>query len=375
MKKRIETTFLIFALSLLVLNAKAQDDPIVGFYVDGVKVTEINCYTFGSLKLVLPFDPAYASYDRFVITVYNSESFQMGNHEGAYNVLSKPKTLSMVKNNYFVYEVLKKGEKYGPAGNDSDDPNAYSGLTNSISRATVAFYAGKKHGPECDLIAYLFGETIESYREEVTTDNRLRKIPVYKAEDLGPKIKLHCTNRTQCGKWATEFQLNKDMDLSQPCTVSGTPVDFNNLGKSGATTNVTNSAPLKNETPANTPASKSKIVFTTIAPTSAAAVKPLDKTKPGYFEEKSDDKKFMYRNGYQLSPGVYHGEVREYEANQLEKIITYTNGVEDGLYVVFSDGKIEWSGNYKNGKKDGTWKHYKNGVLEETEKYVDGTKQ
>lgn len=67
--------------------------------------------------------------------------------------------------------------------------------------------------------------------------------------------------------------------------------------------------------------------------------------------------------------------MREYENNQLEKIIVFTDGIEDGLYVTFSDGKVEWQGTYKNGKKDGVWKHFSNGQLQETEKYINGDKQ
>ena len=373
-----------FVFTIFSLQSKAQDDDSnAGFYVDGVKVMEINCYTFGNLKVVFPFNPAYSNYDRFIIKIYYGESFQMGNRFGTFNVVSKASVLSKVKNNYFVYDIFKAGEWYAPANNDSRDPNAYNGLTNSLSRAGIKYYAGKAQKPETDLVFSLIGETITGYRDEFDASGNHSRIPIYSAEILGSALKLHCVNREACSSWADDYHLNKKIDLSVECTFTGTKVDFNNLGKSTSSANnsinnnsaPTNNTPAKSETLVKTSPITGKTIITTVATTSAVAVKPLDKTKPGYFEEKSEDKKFMYRNGYQKSEGVYHGEVREYENNQLEKIIVYTDGVEDGLYVTFSEGKVEWQGTFKNGKKDGIWKHFSNGQLQETEKYVNGEKQ
>lgn len=357
---------LLFAftfLTFLSFQTKAQDD-LKGIYVDDIKVSELSCYSFGTMLVAVPYKEEYSAYTMIMFDIYTEQA-------SSKKEIPSNAIISFVKGKYIVFQIFDK---------DAQNSNAYNeSLEGSITRGALANYSGSS---ENELKIVLWGMTLTGYEEKYYQNcNCIKKTPKYTQKELSfNKIKLN--GRKKSGGFMGGLTNNpslKQVDLTQPCSITGTKVDFNNLGKSGSSSNnssntnttPTNNTPVKAETTVAT----AKTVITTVAPTSAASVKPLDKTKPGYFEEKSDDKKFMYRNGYQTSPGTYHGEVREYDNNTLEKIITYTNGVEDGLYVIFSDSKVEWAGTYKNGKKDGAWKHYKNGVLEETEKYVNGVKQ
>jgi hypothetical protein len=362
---------LLFAftfLTFLSFQTKAQDENCAacGFYIDGVKVEKIDCYSFDKLQIVLPFNNGVDGYDlvNIWIRLEETKSFAGRGYDGVKSVKgSVVKTL--VKGNYIVYTVFAKDfgvttqMKRDFRGGVTDD------YPSELTTNVLPKKPSKKNPEGLHLFIWLEGATLTGYKEELNpAKNAIIKIPQYSVAKLSKRYSTLCVAETGDGS---------------SCSYPGTKVDFNNLGNNGSSSNNsgnTNTTPTNNTTvKAETTVATAKTVITTVAPTSAAAVKPLDKTKPGYFEEKSDDKKFMYRNGYQTSPGTYHGEVREYDNNTLEKIITYTNGVEDGLYVIFSDGKLEWAGTYKNGKKEGAWKHYKNGVLEETEKYVNGVKQ
>ena len=48
----------IVCLSFLAstFNLRAQEDKISGIYVDGVKVTEIDCYSFKEMEVIFPID-------------------------------------------------------------------------------------------------------------------------------------------------------------------------------------------------------------------------------------------------------------------------------------------------------------------------------
>ncbi len=378
--------FLIF----LSFKTKAQDD-LSGVYIDNVKVTELSCFSFGTMTFVFPYLDVVNSYERYVLQVYVPKANAKLTSGSSY-FITKPKLMSSVKGKFIVIEFFqpKSQEPALPDYNGKSGGGYNSTYANDdlgyvgydFSRGVLAYGKGKDL-PDMPLLINLYGENIGGYEEKYDQGCQcIKKTPNYASVLIG-EIQITLKGREINKKMLSTEPFYREVDFSQPCNVPGTKVDFNNLGKSGgsSTSNSnsnstsTNNTPVKTETPVKTSGTIGKTIITTVAPTSATAVKPLDKTKPGYFEEKSDDKKFMYRNGYQTSPGTYHGEVREYDNNTLEKIITYSNGVEDGLYVIFSDGKVEWAGTYKNGKKDGAWKHYKSGTLEETEKYINGEKQ
>lgn len=376
----------LFFLTVIIhftLTIKAQDDPKLGVYIDGVKVSELNCYSFDNLTLVLPYNDVYSKFDKINIVFCNgtnpkkgiSESNRTSLELSNYSVksISSAALFKYVNGKYLIYEVFSKDKQ------ESNGDELLIQYKKPVKRGTLQYYSTYSGKPEEFFYVSLLGMTATGeYNETYLNNGQFHRSPVLNSEDLY-SVQLPLKNRVKLKMMADHnFKM---VDLSLPCSYSGTKIDFNTLGKSGSSSNtssnsnITNNIAVKTETPAKTTGVVAKTIITTVAPTSAAAVKPLDKTKPGYFEEKSEDKKFMYRNGYQKGEGVYHGEVREYENNQLEKIIVFTDGIEDGLYVTFSDGKVEWQGTYKNGKKDGVWKHFSNGQLQETEKYINGEKQ
>jgi tRNA-binding EMAP/Myf-like protein len=111
---------------------------------------------------------------------------------------------------------------------------------------------------------------------------------------------------------------------------------------------------------------------------STSELKPLDKTKPGYFVEKESGVTQM--DGYRNADKDLHGEVRNYDAlteGVIESIYNYFNGKREGLAVLYDyyTGLIKESGSYKNGEKNGEWKRYKNGVVVGTDTYINGVKQ
>ncbi len=384
--------FLAFIFLLLTCIRTIGQDERSGWFADGVKVDRLTCYSFGSFQVAVPYKSEWEVYEFISVHIYKGKS-----EWGGVKMIPIKAINNYIKGTTLVYTIYKDNDISFEEGSLLEK-GSYSSIgvhDINISGQTEDFYLyrwmlkyeaiymGKaRELPDEELNFDLYGVTQTGIKEEFSpTCNCIKKTPQYSTKKLTKTYKLVCTGRTQ--RKAKE-KLDP-AEFTVPCSYPGTKIDFNSSSTSGSSLNSTNnsntnSASINNTSakttaPVKTSSASGKTIITAVAPTSASAIKPLDKTKPGYFEEKSDDKKFMYRNGYQTSPGVYHGEVREYESNALEKIIIYTNGIEDGLYVIFSDGKIEWNGNYKNGKKDGAWKHYKNGVLEETEKYINGEKQ
>jgi antitoxin component YwqK of YwqJK toxin-antitoxin module len=112
---------------------------------------------------------------------------------------------------------------------------------------------------------------------------------------------------------------------------------------------------------------------TTSAVKNISQLKPLDKTKQGYFVEKDDE--VISMEGYKLN-GKLHGEVREYSGGKVISVVTYNNDVQNGPFMNYDEkGQLKLTGSYKNGNPDGNWQHYENGVLKHTEKYVNGELQ
>jgi hypothetical protein len=138
-----------------------------------------------------------------------------------------------------------------------------------------------------------------------------------------------------------------------------------------------NSTPAGNTDTEEAPQNTAPKNAATTTPTStlvkdASKLPPLDKTKPGYFEEKYENGKISLQ-GYKLN-GAMVGEAREYISNDKSvTIVHYVNGVKEGYSVVYGyDGKLKSEGYFKNDLMEGEWKNYKNGVLVETEMYKEG---
>lgn len=367
MKKLI----LLFVTLSIFTNTKAQDDPNVGFYVDGVKVTELTCYSFKSLVVVLPFNKAYSNFDRFMLYTDTKNEFT-----STYTI-SKGKILSTVKKDYIVLTLFDGQGQVSALG------RAYSygqmDCENGLTRGALAYFMSKS---EDDLSIALWGQTISGYAENYDADcNCVKKEATYDQEILVKGVSVALKNRSK-KKGFMKSPCSFEVDISQPCTVEGTKVDFNTLGKT--TTNTTNNstplekttAPAKTETPGKTTATTSSTKTNTNTITNASMVKPLDKAKPGYFSEK--DGAIITREGYKKGNEVMIGEVRSYtDEGKLKSIHTYSNDVLTGFAATFyENGQVELIGNYKEGEKDGEWKEYNDaGKLLSTKKYLNGEVQ
>ena len=98
-----------FAFLLFTFSFTSQDDSKAGFYADGVKVNEINCYSFGELKVLIPFKDTYTGFDRFIFEFTFNEP-QNGGRFGGMGACTKAKAVKIKKGGYIILTVFKKGE-------------------------------------------------------------------------------------------------------------------------------------------------------------------------------------------------------------------------------------------------------------------------
>ncbi|MDD1782566.1 hypothetical protein LRP49_15445 [Enterovibrio sp. ZSDZ35] len=84
----------------------------------------------------------------------------------------------------------------------------------------------------------------------------------------------------------------------------------------------------------------------------------------GYWERNWDGKRTINYN----KKGEYHGEVKKYfRYGGLEKLETYSNGIQHGPFELYDDDGTLWSkGNFVDGKEEGEWQT----ILPETSKTV-----
>jgi len=145
---------------------------------------------------------------------------------------------------------------------------------------------------------------------------------------------------------------------------------------SGSSTKINNSESTTvkaTENKSETVSATSAAANTTVAK-STAGLTPLDKKKPGYFEDK--DGNVVSAQGYKKN-GKIDGEYRSYSDGKLEYTYTFKNGVKEGTAAeYYENGKVKEQGMYKNDQKDGEWKRFTEaGKPAGTDVYVDGEKQ
>lgn len=209
----------IFKLILLVtffsLKTNAQDD-LKGIYVDGVKVSELSCYSFGTMLVAVPYKEEYKSYTMIVFDIYTNDASSA--KEIPSNSIS-----SFVKGNYIVFQIFDKDAQSSNANKES--------LEGSITRGALANYSGSSDN---ELLVVLWGMNLTGYEEKYFQNcNCIKKIPQYSKKELS-LVKTKLNNRKKSGGFMGGLTNNnslKKVDLSQPCAVSGPKVDFNGLGK------------------------------------------------------------------------------------------------------------------------------------------------
>lgn len=223
---------LIFAtIFLFTTTLKAQDDPNVGLYMDGVKVSELKCYTFGTLTLVFPYNEAYANYDKIAFNFYDGADPVKGlSSHHSERLISPASFFKYVKGKYFVFEIFSKGVQQINCDNPNDPYD--HGM---VTRGSMKYYSTgilAEGTPEEVLYVgvtglMLSGEYVEGYNQ----DGTFYRYPKYDIEDLFHiQITLLNREKLKIGLLSVDTPNNKALDLTEPCTETGTVVDFNNLG-------------------------------------------------------------------------------------------------------------------------------------------------
>lgn len=231
----MKNLLLVFTFfSFLSFETKAQGDPNVGFYADGVKVDKIDCYDFQDLKVVFLYNQEWSQYDYIKISVQLGGAGQI--KKGLGRIVEKAIPLSSIgnykKGNYIIYTI------YGVDKSPIDlcaKPNQGDLLPTMQARFPTKGdlkYDGalKKGKPSDDAIlnVYLTGLTFKGVTEEFNPAcNCIEKTKRYSFTDLKKEFNLVLTGRFTGGNKERYIET----DLTKPCVYSGTKVDFDKLVK------------------------------------------------------------------------------------------------------------------------------------------------
>jgi antitoxin component YwqK of YwqJK toxin-antitoxin module len=361
MKKIVNLiSFIVFLINGSMF---AQEDSNLGIFIDGVKVTELPCYSFGKMTIVFPYNEAYSKFDflRMKLFVVNPKD---NNSTLAYSYadLNTGIISTIRRGNYIVYELISENKQ-------ESNSLAWTYGSTTVTRGSMQ-YALRKDEVEAAFLVQVFGTSPSgSYEESYNAGcNCVKKQVVYNLEKVYSSPAIPLKNRTKVG-FITYNISQKEVDLKQPCAVNGTKVDFTALGgKSNSTPAKSEEKIVENSNPNSTKTNAASATKTT------PILKPLDKTKPGYFSENDGDHITLegYKKGDKLN-----GEVRVYSEGKIREISMYINDEKNGPATFYYDnGKIEMAGNMKNNEKDGEWKEYgDDGKLRSTKKYLNGEVQ
>jgi hypothetical protein len=383
--KRISTKlFTIFAsLILFSANLKAQfDDPIEGVYVDGVKISELNCYSFGDMDVVFSLEKLrnFEAVSIFLKVVYEGDQTHYAQSWEVQPLNNlKMNSFESGGKEYIKFKTIKKGVQesvfFIPKSLQ------YQEIAFQIKRGQLMYDYVK--GTKKTFKVSLSGATQTGWKEDYNANcNCVQKIPTYNTT-LYKEFIIDLKN-TSPPKGFLKTPGNTPVDLNTPCEVSGTKLQ--DLVKSGSSDNNSNKPNTSsgNQSNTETKSNSTKTSETTnnttatasSSPLNSNSLKPLDKNKAGYYVQKEGD--IVLAEGYKKDNRNI-GERREYdEQGKLNHISTFDeNGKKSGLGVEYdpATGNILSTGNYKNFLKDGEWKRYKNGKLVGTDTYEKGVKQ
>jgi hypothetical protein len=320
MKKLITT----LALSLLfITNLKAQDEdcPVCGWYVDGVKVDSINCYSFENLVLVLPYENEMKNHTKLYMFV--SEDLRKA-PEGAFAEskiagnsidITGASAKSYLYKGYLVYTVFSKAT-------DGDDGKNHA-PQQALSRYNLYFdinRVGRKKGKEgrdAVITGGVLSASISGYTKKWDEGCKCERTnPEYTQTKATKEYVLVLKKRMEDGFWA-----NSKVDLQAPCSFPGKKVDVNNL--SNASTSSTSQA----NAPSNT---------------TSSSTTPYSEKHP---------------NGKTKVQGQKNG-----------------NGAKEGTWKFFDvNGNLIRTENYTDGIAHGEWKYFKDGKVTKTETYEEGS--
>jgi hypothetical protein len=321
MKNLFKTMVILIIALIFPLSTNAQEDKISGIYVDGVKVTEIDCYSFGEMWYIFPIDKL-KGFDMVAIglDIYtNDKQTLVAQKETKYSNL----ILHSFQYNGMLYSKFKIFEKGQSWSDLTIDPDPYKYLKRN------QFYVKNNSSDKQHSIAYCVPKNIESYEEKYDSFcSCIKKTPIYgrgEAAFLAQITMKPNTNGNKEPKQPTTFKEKYlkpieelSVDLSLACPVKGLKLD--DLMISETKSQINNSG------------SSSTIGLKIVT----------EKHK--------------------------NGKVKVQGQNNKE-------GNQEGTWKYFNElGKLERVENYKNGISHGEWKFYdtKTGKISKTEKYNEG---
>lgn len=223
MKYRITRlpVFIFFILSVFYL--RAQTDPNIGFYVDGVKVNEISCYSFNTLTFVLPYNATYNQFPQFTIEakVDGQKHKENWAHYYGYADFSKAElTTSLLKGKYIVYHFFIAESQY--CKRDRDNASYDNGTRGFM------YYHWKEDQAEATMHVELFDLTVSGYEEKYDEECQcVKKTPTYSSTKLGEELSIPLKNRKAIGVYGG-YPREKKVELA-PCNIPGAKTDFKNL--------------------------------------------------------------------------------------------------------------------------------------------------
>lgn len=391
--KNLTKTLLAFTILLLTFsNTKAQDDcRDCGMLINNVLVDTIKCWNAKKVYYVFPIKQDWKKYQRIELGDFLKDETGEGS-------LFMP-WLNLTNGFYFTNQEFFSYFSEGDLGLLCIPFDRYIDTQEDGSGLYTRFYGkgtfekDKKSDAlvrhDGNRIIQIRGRTIISYKETFNGKGTLVKMPIYSDPIILWQSKPVALIRYAVDKknklvnqaHQTYVPYLAEVATTGTCEVNGRAFpykiesanyskDFFIVKKGGSPTSNNTTTEVKTITKTET-----KLIPATGNPNqpfTLTGLKPLDKTKPGYFAEKDGSK--ITREGYKKGSAL-NGEVRDYnDDGKIRSIYTYVNDEKNGYSATYFDtGKIELTGNYKNGEKDGEWKEYdSDGKLLSTKKYLNG---
>lgn len=228
--KTFTKTRLAFAFLLLTFSTtKAQDD-LSGVYVDGIKTTELNCASFGDMYVVFPIDKlkSFESVNVYGSVEYNRDwQKTVGNANTYFKTASLDlKSFTYKNQTYVKISLIRKGNQES----DYYTPRTSAGLIPyQLMRSSLSYDTKANFGTPKELRVQINGANAKGSTEAYDAGcNCIVKKPIYEATEY-KVFYVTLKNSAKLG-FAKSYDDTK-VDLSQPCSVAGTKIDFENLGK------------------------------------------------------------------------------------------------------------------------------------------------
>lgn len=141
--KTIKISLLIALITVSNFRSLAQEDKISGIYVDGVKVTEIDCYNFGDMTFYIKYSDVLKNFKIISIAYYVETSnmpfanYKKWDYSNPKYYMDKVKFMreqcyanSQMNSGYIKVDIFKKGERFA-LGMDNTFGKSDYGTSNS----------------------------------------------------------------------------------------------------------------------------------------------------------------------------------------------------------------------------------------------------